>query len=229
MGSDRLQHRGTVCHVLSQRSDLIQRGTISDQSVTGDRSVSRFHTDHPAIGCWLSDGTAGIGAQCRKTFLRCYCRRGTAGRTSGNMLRVSRISRHTVIGSLCGTSHSELIHVGLAQDDCTGFFQIQHCFRTEGRNKILQNFRRAGGQGSLGTHIVFDSERDTGQGACQFSRFDFLLYFRCLFQSLFPFHGHIAVVGILTGCDLIQNGLRRFHRRSLTFPDRLRQLYCCQG
>ena len=126
MGSDGFQHSGTVCHILSQRSDLVQRRTIGDQSVTGDRSVSRFHTDHPAIGCGLSDGAAGVGAQCRKTFLRCYCRRGTAGRTAGNMLRVSRISRHTVIGSLCGTSHCELIHVSLTQDDCTGFFQIQH-------------------------------------------------------------------------------------------------------
>ena len=60
MGSDRLQHRGTVCHILGQRSDLIQRGTIGDQSVTGYRSVGGFHTDHPAIGCWLSDGAAGV-------------------------------------------------------------------------------------------------------------------------------------------------------------------------
>ena len=137
MGSDRLQHRGTVCHILGQRSDLVQRRTISNQSVTGYCSVGGFHADDAAIGCGLSDGAAGVGAQCREAFLGCYCRRGTAGRTAGNMLRVSRISRHTVIGSLCGTSHSELIHVGLAQDDCTGFFQIQHCFRTEGRNKIL--------------------------------------------------------------------------------------------
>ena len=137
MGSDGFQHSGTVCHILGQRSDLVQRGTISDQSVTGYRSVGGFHADHPAIGCRLSDGTAGIGAQCCKTFLRCYCRRGTAGRTSGHMLRVSRILCHAVIGSLCGASHGKLIHVGLTQDDHPCLFQIQHRFRAEGRNKIL--------------------------------------------------------------------------------------------
>ena len=137
MGSDGFQHGGTVCHILGQRSDLIQRRTISDQPVTGYRSVGGFHADDTAIGCGLSDGAAGVGAQCRKTFLGCYCRRGTAGRASGNMLRVSGILRHAVVRSLCGTAHGELIHVGLAQDDRPCLFQVQHCFRAEGRNKIL--------------------------------------------------------------------------------------------
>ncbi len=137
MGGDGLQHRGTVCHVLRQRSDLVQRGTIGDQSITGYRSIGGLHADDSAIGCRLSNGTAGIGAQCCKTFLRCYCRRGTAGRTSGHMLRVSRILCHSVIGSLRGAAHGKLIHVGLAQNHCACLFQIQHCFRAEGRHKIL--------------------------------------------------------------------------------------------
>ena len=137
MGGDGLQYGGTVRHVLRQRSDLVQRGTISNQSVTGYRSVGGLHADDSAIRCGLSNGTAGIGTQCCKAFLRCYCRCRAAGGTAGHMLRVSGILCHSVIRSLRGAAHGKLIHIGLAQNHCACLFQIQHCFRTEGRHKIL--------------------------------------------------------------------------------------------
>ena len=137
MGGDGLQYGGTVRHVLRQRSDLVQRGTISNQSVTGYRSVGRFHADDSAIRCGLSNGTAGIGTQCCKAFFRCHCRCRAAGGTAGHMLRVSGILCHSVIRSLRGAAHGKLIHIGLAQNHCACLFQIQHCFRTEGRHKIL--------------------------------------------------------------------------------------------
>ena len=137
MGSDRLQHRGTVCHVLRQRSNLIQGGTISNQSVTGYSSIGGLHADDSAIGCGLSNGTAGIGTQCCKAFFRCHCRCRAAGGTAWHMLRVSGILCHSVIRSLRGAAHGKLIHIGLAQDHCACLFQIQHCLCAESRNKIL--------------------------------------------------------------------------------------------
>ena len=62
IGRNRFQNGGTISHIPGNRSDLIQGRTISDQSVTGYRSVSRLDSSHAAEGAWLTDGTAGIRA-----------------------------------------------------------------------------------------------------------------------------------------------------------------------
>ena len=96
------------------------------------------------------------------------------------MLGISGVLRYSIVRCLRGAAHGEFIHIGLAQDHCACLFQIPHSFRAEGRYKVLQNFGRAGGQGSFSAHIVFDGEGNSGQRPDQFACFDLLLYFRCL-------------------------------------------------
>ena len=134
---DDVEQVRAVRDVARQRADLVERGRIGDETVARDAAVRRLHADDTAIRCGLSNGTAGIGTQCCKAFLRCHCRCRAAGGTAGHMLRVSGILCHSVIRSLRGAAHGKLIHIGLAQNHCACLFQIQHCFRTEGRHKIL--------------------------------------------------------------------------------------------
>ena len=78
IGSDCFQNRCTVSHIFTNRSDLIQRRTISDQSITGYSSVSRFDTGNAAEGTWLTDRSAGIRTQCKGAFLSSNCRTASA-------------------------------------------------------------------------------------------------------------------------------------------------------
>ena len=60
IGSNCFQDRCAVCHIFCHRSDLIQRRTIGDQSVTGNGSVRRFDTGYSTERTRLTDGSAGI-------------------------------------------------------------------------------------------------------------------------------------------------------------------------
>ena len=137
-GND-LKECRTVRNIFSNRSDLVQRGCIGNQSVTGYCSVGRFDSGNTAVGAWLTDGTAGIRTQCQVSLSCCHCRTGAAGGAARNMLQIPRVSGDAVSGCLCGTSHGELIHVCLSDDHKTCLFQTVNNLGIVLRHKILKN------------------------------------------------------------------------------------------
>ena len=160
--SNRLKHRSAVRHGLRQRSDLIQRRTVSNQPVTGHRAVGRLHPHRSAVGCRLSDGAAGVGAKRINTLSRGHCSRRAAGRPARHMLCVPGISGHTVGGCFRRGTHGKLIHVGLAQDHRARSLQIQHCLRRVGGHKIAEYSGSACGEQASRTHIILDRHRHAG-------------------------------------------------------------------
>ena len=72
----------TVCHILCNRSDLIQGRTISDQSVTGYCSICWFDSDYAAERTWLTDGPACVRSKCIWCFFCCHRCTASPGRSS---------------------------------------------------------------------------------------------------------------------------------------------------
>ncbi len=108
----------------SPRSDLVQGRTVGNQAVTGNRSVGRLNAGDAAEGAWLADGTAGIGTQSEEALHWLLLPRRNRRRNRPAHARVPRVFCLAVSRSLCGASHGELVHVGLAQDDGTCCFQV---------------------------------------------------------------------------------------------------------
>ena len=74
---DHIQKNRAVRRISCHRSDLIQRGGIGNQAITGNGSVGRFDARNAAVSGGLTDGTAGVGTQGRKGFSCRYSRTGT--------------------------------------------------------------------------------------------------------------------------------------------------------
>ena len=133
---NRLQNGRTVCNILCDRPDLIQRRAISDQSITGYRSVCRLDSYHSTEGTWLTNRSSSIRPQCIRTFLCCNCSAGSAGRSPRNMLQIPGILGCSKIGSLRGTSHGKFIHVCFPDNHRSCFFQIQNSLCRKCRSEI---------------------------------------------------------------------------------------------
>ena len=117
MRSDRLKDGCTIGHILGNRSNLIERRTVCDQSVTGYGSIRWLNSGYTTEGTWLTDGSAGVGAQSVGTFFRSHCCTRSTGRSSRYMLLIPRILRLAVCGCLSRTSHRELIHIRFSDND----------------------------------------------------------------------------------------------------------------
>ena len=129
VGSNCFQDRCAVCHIFCYRSDLIQRRTICDQSVTGNGSVRRFDTGYSTERTRLTDGSAGIRSKCKGTFPAATAAQEPPEDPPGTCSGIPWIFCLAVSRSLCRTSHGKFIHICLSNDDCSGFFQIFDCFR----------------------------------------------------------------------------------------------------
>ena len=190
-------------YILCHRSDLIQRGTVGDESVTGYRSVGWLQSGHAAEGTGLTDRSAGIGAKGREALVCRYRAAGAAGRAARDMLRVPGILRRTEGGSLGCASHGEFIHVRLADesqlrpssDDPPPPHRI-------GWNKIVQDLRTAGRLQTFRADVVLDSHRNAGQRSGQLSVIDLLLYGFRLCQRALRIYRYVAVVFLFSRLDL---------------------------
>ena len=219
MGGNHFEDRGTVGHILRHRPDLVQGRTVGDQTPAGYRTVSRFDTGHAAEGAWLADRSAGIAAQCVEGLSCCHSGTGATGGTARHMLRIPRVSRHTIGRGLCRTSHGKFIHIGLADDHCTGILKAFHSLCGKGRYKIIQDFGAAGCQHTFCTHIVLDGHRYTCQRSGQLTLVYFFLDFSGFFQCTLFIYGHIGMHRIFHTVDLIQHSLCGLHRCQLFFLD----------
>ena len=74
---EHIQKSRAVRRISCHRSDLIQRGGIGNQAITGNGSVGGFDARNAAVSGGLTDGTAGVGTQGRKGFSCRYSRTGT--------------------------------------------------------------------------------------------------------------------------------------------------------
>ena len=78
VGSQDFQDSRAVGRVPCHRPYLIQRRTVSNQTVSRNCPIGRFNPGHTAEGAGLPDGTARIGAECIKHFAGCHGGTGTA-------------------------------------------------------------------------------------------------------------------------------------------------------
>ena len=139
MACDRLKESRAVGCVLTDRSDLIQRGRVSHKSETGNRSIGWLDSRDTTIGAWLADGSAGIGTESCEALAGCNCRTGTAGRTARNVFCIPRVFRYSECRSLCGASHGELIHVCLSENHHSCLRDPCDCRRVVKWNKIFKD------------------------------------------------------------------------------------------
>ena len=144
------------------------------------------------------------------------------------MIRVPRIFRRSESRGLRRASHGKLIHVCFSDNDCSRLFQIQHGFGGIGRHKIIENFRTAGCQQALRTHIIFNRHRHTGQRPRKFSGINLCLDFFGFFQSPFPVHGNKAVNLPFHGIYLSESGLHAFLHSYFFIFNLFSQFHCGQ-
>ena len=208
MLADGFKNRRTVCDILGKWSNLIERGTIRNQTITGHSSVCRLDTCHTAKCGWLTDTSTCIGTKCIWNLLCCNgcCR--TTGRTSRYLVCIPRISCHTIIRSLGCTSHGELIHVCLSDDHRACLLQFLNgscCIR---RNEITQNLGRTACKHTIDTHVILDGNRNTSQRSGKLSTVNLCLNCFRLCQCACLIHGDETVVCLVECFDSLQTRLR---------------------
>ena len=191
-GND-IQQGGTVRYIFRDRPDLIERGAVGNQPVTGNRAVGRLHPGHSAEGTGLADGSAGIRTQSQRHHAGSNRGAGASRRSSRYMPGSGRILCGTEGTGLCCASHGKFIHVGLSDNHHSCFFQTVRSLRLIRRDKI---FQYSGGTGCFQpfcADIVLYGNGNTGQRSCQFSCLDLFLYFFGLPQGTFLIHGQKGV------------------------------------
>ena len=205
MASDHFQKCCAICHIFSNRSDLIQRRGICNQPITGNRTISRLHSCYTTIRAWLTDGTSCIRAQCQISLSCCYGCTGAAWGAAWNMLCIPWISGNTIGRSFRRTSHGKLIHICFSDNDHSCFFKpADHICLILG-NKSFQNFWRTGSRFSLYTNVIFDSNGNTGERTGISSVLNALLYLFCSCIGFFFVSIKISVDLVLFCFDLIKN------------------------
>ena len=85
--------------------------------------------------------------------------------SAGNTPGVAGIEGGAERRVLGGCPHPELVHVGLADDRCTGVFQEADHMGIIGGNVPFEDLRGAGGLDPLCGDIVLDRNGDTGKFA----------------------------------------------------------------
>ena len=203
------QHR-SVLDGETERADLVEGGGERDQAVTGNRAVGRLEADNAAEGRRLTDGAAGIRAEGERCFA---CRNdsgGTAGRAARYAIKIVRVMSRVCSGVLAGRTHCELVHVCLAGDDSVSSGQLLDDGRV---------VRRA-----LGTDIVLDGDRDTGQSGKRIACCALLVNSFRLLKCCFLGYGNVALNLVLYRLRACKNILCQLYCGDLLFAEQFGQL-----
>src|SRR5207247_11225733 len=86
-------------------------------------------------------GAAGVRTNAAIAKACCNCRCGTAAGASGDAREVPGISHRTVVRIVGRHAVSELVHVGLAEEHCTGIFELGDDAGVVRGYEIFQNLR----------------------------------------------------------------------------------------
>src|SRR5690606_1793308 len=111
-----LQNERSVFYRAGQRSNLIKRGSIGDDALSGYPAVSRLEAYNAAERGRLSHRSAGIGTQCGMAQTRLHSYRGTARRSARHPGRIGRVQYRPVKGRLVGSPHGELVAIESPDD-----------------------------------------------------------------------------------------------------------------
>ena len=196
-----------------QHSDLVKRGTVGDESITGDGAVGGLDARDAAKGCWLPHRASGVGSQGKQRHACCNRNRRSAAATARHMLRIVRIARHAVGRVLGGGSHRKLIHVRDADDDCVLGEQTLHSSGVVGRVVALKNPGAAGVRQFRVRHTdaVLDGHRNACKPPHACTRCNALVNTRCSCQGCFS--REQAAVGIELGFVFGDALVHRCHHR----------------
>ena len=223
MSGNHFKKRSTVCHILSYRSDLIQRRRIGNQTITGYGTVSWLNSGHTTKRARLTDRSTCIRSECHKRFSCCNCRTGTTGRAARNMFCVPRVSCHSVSRSLCSTSHGKLIHICLTYNDHSCFFQTVNDLCIVLRNKILKDSGRTGCFLSFDTDIIFYCDRNTGKRTCISAVCNSFFHFFCTCICFFFVKIKVSMHRFFFTLNLVKDCFHAIHYMDLTLF-----YLCCQ-
>src|ERR1700690_3465550 len=100
MTRDGIHHDGAILNVFRKRTDLVQRGSESDQAVTRNPPIGGFKAYNAAKGRGLTDGTARIRAQGSERLVSGNAGGRTTRRASGNAIEIPGIFSFFVEGCL---------------------------------------------------------------------------------------------------------------------------------
>ncbi len=182
------------------------------------------------MGGGLTDGPAGIRPQgCRAELRRHRCGRPAAG-TARHIIDMPGIAGGKISRVLRGRPHGELIHVGLADDHGMGLGQFFHHCGIVLRDKIIQDFRSAGGAQPFGTQQVFQGHGDTGERT-MIARRNLTVRRSGPGQRVRRVHGDKTLEGLVVGLDTGQKRPGQLRGRDFPFaqqPGRLSQAQCMQ-
>ena len=219
-----IEQHGSILDGAAEWADLVERGGKCNEAVTGNRTVGRLEADNAAERSRLTDRTAGIRAQCQRSFACRNNSSGTAGRAARYAVEIVRVVSRVCSGVLAGGAHCELVHVGLAGDNGIGSGQLLDNRRIVRRLEIVQHLGGTGSQRALGADIVLDRDRDTGQRGKCIAACALLVNSLCLCQRRFLCYGNVALNLILYRLGAGKNVLCQLYCGNLLFAEQLGQL-----
>ena len=183
----------TVSNILGYRSNLVQRGRISHQTITGHTAIGWLHSYNTTEGCWLTNGAASIGAQSPYSSTSSNGSSTTTRGTTRNALSIPWITGLLEGRIFSGTTHGKLIHVGLANYNRILSLQLGHNSCIIRSNEILQNLGCTGSLYTLGADVILNGARDTLQEGNGLPLGNLIIYGLCLSNSLVTGNGQICL------------------------------------
>ena len=159
--ADGVEHNCAVPGVGADGAYLVEGACECDKTVAGNSAVGGLDSGNAAEGRRLSDGAAGVASERSGSGGRS----ASAGGTAGNSLKVVGVLGLGERGGLCGASHREFVHAGLAEEHVALCVELLDNGRIVRRYEILKHLTCTGGLDTVGADVVLDGERDTGQRA----------------------------------------------------------------
>ena len=125
---------------------MVQGGSECYAAITGYTAIGGLNTNAAVERSRLTDGAAGIGAQGPDSFAGSDSSSTTAGGAAGNALQIPGVMSGTIEGGLSGGAHSELVHIGLAQENGFILAQVFNNMSIINGHYIAQHFGGAGSE-----------------------------------------------------------------------------------
>jgi hypothetical protein len=137
---DGIEEESGVGDGARQRANAIKAGRERNHAGDGDAAEGGFEADDAAERGGDADGAAGVRADAAVAEARRDGGRRAAAGAAGNAGEIPRIAHGTEVGIIGSDAIGELVHVGLAEEDRTGFFELRDDLGVVLGNEIFQNF-----------------------------------------------------------------------------------------
>ncbi len=134
------EEQSSVVNGASERTCAVEAWRKRNDAVHADAAESGFEANDAAESSGNTDGAAGVSADAAEAEASSDSSCGTAAGAAGNSGKIPGIVDGAEVRVVAGDAVGELVHVGLAENDGAGIFELRDHRGVVQGNEFRENF-----------------------------------------------------------------------------------------